>query len=75
MEKAAAMTPDVRIAELEEKNRRLEAVLRAIMARAENWGRLETTEYYRHGLRTAYLDVAMTCLAGLNYAAGVSEEP
>lgn len=69
------MSPDVRIAELEEKNRRLEAVLRAILARAENWSRLQTGEYFKAGQISAYRDVAMTAFAGLNYAAGLSEEP
>lgn len=68
------MTPDIKIAELEEKCRRYESVLRALLSRAENWGRLETTDYFRHGLRQAYRDVAMTALAGLNYANGTGLE-
>lgn len=69
-----AVNADIKIAELEERCRRYEAVLRALLARADNWGRLETSDYYRQGLRQAYSDVAMTALAGLNYAAGTGRD-
>jgi hypothetical protein len=69
------MTPEARIAELEERNFRLAETLRAIAGRAEQWKRPEPGEYYRAGMATMAAQLGFLAAAGLRWAEGLDEGP
>jgi hypothetical protein len=69
------MIEELTRAELELRCYRLELVLRAVSARANNWQLPTTTEYYKNGMLAAYKDISWTIEAGIRWATGTGEEP
>ena len=72
---ATNVTPEARIAELEERCFRLSETLRAIAGRAEQWKRPEVSEYYRAGMVSMAAQLGYLAVAGLRWADGLDDGP